>query len=62
MNRERRRELGRTFMDTGKYFLTVGFIGALFSGKLDWVSAALFLLAGVAIIVSGYFIIPPEEN
>ena len=59
---ERRKEIGKMFVDVAKYVLTVAFIGRIFTEE---VSLKLTILTTVIVTVSliiGFFTIPPERE
>jgi len=62
MNRERRREFGRTLLDIGKYVFTVGILGGFLGGSLDTQLGLSLFAIGCTLLIVGYFLIPPDEE
>lgn len=61
-HKERRKEIGKMFIDVAKYVLTVAFIGRLFTEQL---SLKLTIATTIVVIVSliiGFFTIPHRHR
>mgnify|MGYP007094611878 CR=1 FL=1 len=59
---KRRIKVGETLMDVAKYLLTIGFIGGIFTEKINVISGIVIILSVVIIGVVAFFIIPPEKE
>jgi len=61
-HRERRKEIGKMFIDVAKYMLTALFVGRIFTGEIT-MKMGIFEVTAIAIIlVIGFFTIPPEKE
>ena len=61
-HRERRREIGKMFVDVAKYMITALFVGRLFTEGLTVKMGLYVLLAVAAILLIGFLTIPPEKE
>ncbi|MBI1745556.1 MAG: hypothetical protein HYR55_03100 [Acidobacteria bacterium] len=57
---DRRKELGKMLMDIAKYLATVGFIGSLFTDKLDILTGTTIFISVITLVVTAFYIIPPK--
>lgn len=63
MNRERRKEAGKVFLDLSKYLATTIAISGIFSkGGIDWFAAVLGSLIAVTFFIVGLKTMPPDEE
>ena len=62
MNRDRRREFGKTLLDIGKYVFTVGILGGFLRGRLDLGLGLSLFGIGFILLIVGYYLIPPDRE
>jgi hypothetical protein len=63
MNRERRKEAGKVFLDLAKYLATTVAISGLFTKEtVNWMAAVLGVVFSVVLFVVGVKIIPPDKE
>ena len=60
--RERRKELGKVFLDIGKYLFTTIAIGSLISEDVNLLTVMVAFLASAFILVIGFYITPTDEE
>ncbi|MDI6744563.1 MAG: hypothetical protein QMD07_04205 [Thermodesulfovibrionales bacterium] len=61
-HRERRKEIGKMFVDVAKYLITAVFVGRLFTEGLTFKMGIFALVAVAIIILIGFYTIPPEKE
>ena len=63
MNRQRRQEAGKVFLDLSKYLATTVAISGFFSkDRVNWLSVLLGAIMAMALFVTGVKIIPPDKE
>jgi len=63
MNRERRKEAGRVFLDLSKYLATTVAIGSLFAkDSIEWLPVISGGLLAVVLFAIGVKTIPPDKE
>ncbi|MDI6791510.1 MAG: hypothetical protein QME81_01395 [bacterium] len=63
MNRERRKEAGKVFLDLSKYLITTVAIGSLLvKGSIEWLPVILGGLMAVVLFTGGVKTIPPDKE
>ncbi len=63
MNRDRRKEAGKVFLDLSKYLATtVAISGLLSKESVGWIAVVLGVLFSVVLFVIGVKTIPPDKE
>ena len=63
MNRERRKEAGKVFLDLSKYLATTVAISGLFAKEsISWIAVILGILLSVVLFGIGVKTIPPDKE
>ncbi len=57
---DRRKELGKMFMDVAKFLATVGLIGGILTNKLTFINGLVIIVVVVILLILAFFTIPPK--
>ncbi|NCO67431.1 MAG: hypothetical protein COY75_02160 [Nitrospirae bacterium CG_4_10_14_0_8_um_filter_41_23] len=60
--RERRKELGRVFLDMGKYLFTTIAIGSLVSKDIKLSAVIVALIASAIVLIIGFYTVPKDKE
>jgi len=59
---DRRKELGKMFMDVAKYLATVGLIGGILTNKLTFLNGLFIIIIVISLGIVAFFTIPPMKG
>ena len=59
---DRRKELGKMFMDVAKYLATVGLIGGFLTEKLTYHGGFGITIVVLILLLVAFYIIPPKKE
>ena len=57
---DRRKELGKMFMDVAKFLAMLGPIGGILTNKLTFLNGLVIIIAVVILLTLTFFTIPPK--
>jgi len=60
--RECRKELGRVFLDMGKYLFTTIAIGSLVSKDIKLSAVIVALIASAIVLIIGFYTVPKDKE
>jgi uncharacterized membrane protein len=59
---KRRTKIGEMIIDVAKYLLTIGFIGNVFTEKINIMSGIAIIIVVTILALIGFYTIPPERK